>query len=564
MSSRYRSSLWNSYKTALEIAGKNAPLLRKSYLYFIISFAFQGLAFAFFYPLLEALFATKFILVDALFWFFIISICAIFSLIFRWRATYFSFSGDLVGTACDLRVKLGKKIKNMPLQKLYGYRFGELNSIITQNVDDSVLHMGLIAGIFFEATVVPIVVVVATFFISPALASMLFIALLLAFPIYKWYRGSTKLEKQENAKAYASLEADTIEYLQGLMVLKTLDQAGGGAKKLQKSIETLRAVQTKGVFASSIVMALMSSWIEFVFLSILAFGSFLIVSGELSIASLIALLVLLARVSEPLSLFLAVTSVLDIAEAGFKNIKKLLDTKELEIMEPSFEPKSFEICFENVSFAYENSQNYALKGVSFVIKENSLTAIIGASGSGKTTLTKLMMRYDDPLDGVIKIGGIDIRAIKTEDLMGYISVVFQDPYLFDDTIFNNIRFAKPDATSEEILEVAKKARVDEFVSKLPNGYDTKVGDVGASLSGGERQRISIARAMLKQSKIVILDEPTSALDMQNELAIQNALDELVKHKTVIVVAHRLSTISSADNILVMEDGKLVKNYKGSS
>ncbi len=243
-------------------------------------------------------------------------------------------------------------------------------------------------------------------------------------------------------------------------------------------------------------------------------------------------------------------------ETGFKSIKELLDIKELEIKQPILEAKKFDISFTNVSFSYENSEKKALNDMNISIKENSLTAIVGTSGSGKTTITKLIMRYDDPFKGIVKIGDIDIRSINPQTLMSYISVVFQDVYLFDDTILNNIRLGKPSATDEEVLAASKAAYAHEFVSRLPNGYDTKVGEIGGSLSGGERQRISIARAILKDSPIVILDEPTSALDTQSEVAVQKALDELIKNKTVIVIAHRLSTISHANNILVIEEGKL--------
>ncbi|OCL85289.1 putative multidrug export ATP-binding/permease protein [Aliarcobacter thereius] len=556
MSKEKISSFWDSYKITLEVAGNNAYLIKRSYLYFILSFIFQGLAFAFFYPLLNNIFASEFNLNSTLFWFFTICFLTIFSLIFRWKASHFNYSGDLVDTTHNLRVKLGEKIKSMPLQKLYQYRSGELNSILAQNVDDSVLHMGIIAGMFFEVVVIPLVIILATFFINPTLSIALLIAIFLSIPIYKWYRKGAKWEKIEGAKAHARLEADTVEYIQGLPVLRAVNQVGSNAKNLQKSIENVRNIQKKGVASSTIPMVVMNSWIEFIFLTILAFGSFLILGGELTIASLITLLILLARINEPLSVFLAVTSMLDTVEAGFRNIKKLLNIKEFEVLKPIQEPKNFNISFENVSFTYENSENSVLKDINLTIKENSLTAIVGASGSGKTTITKLIMRYDDPFKGVVKIGDIDIRNIEPQTVMAYISIVFQDVYLFDDTILNNIRMGKPNSSDEEVLEASKKAFAHEFVSRLPKGYDTKVGDIGGSLSGGERQRISIARAILKNAPIVILDEPTSALDTQSEVAVQSALDELIKDKTVIVIAHRLSTISHADNILVIENGKL--------
>ena len=550
------SSFKESYDITLKIADKSASLVKRSFLYFIIAYIFQGLAFAFFFPLLNSIFTNDFNLNNTLFWFGIIAILSIVSFIFRWLASDFQYSKDIVQITHDLRNKLGEKIKTMPLQSLYKYRTGELNSILAQNVDESILHMGIVSGMFFEVAIVPIVIVIATFFIDPAMALALLIAFPIAVPVYKWSRKKTKWDKTQGAKAHATLEADTVEYIQGLPVLRAVNQVGENAQNLQKSIGILREVQKKGLYASTLPMIIMNTLVEFVFLFVLALGSLWIANEEFTIGALLALLIILGRLSEPLANFLAVSGVLDIMEASFKHIKKLLDTKEFSIKEPKQKPTKFDIKFENVDFAYEGTNQTALKSLDIQIKDKSLTAIVGPSGSGKTTITKLIMRYDDPQKGIVKIGNIDIRNMEQTTLMSYISVVFQDVYLFDDTILNNIRMGKPNASDEEVLKASNAAFCHEFVSRLPHGYETKVGEIGGSLSGGERQRISIARAILKNAPIVILDEPTSALDTQSEVAVQNALDELIKDKTVIVIAHRLSTIAHADNILVIEDGKL--------
>jgi ATP-binding cassette subfamily B protein len=199
--------------------------------------------------------------------------------------------------------------------------------------------------------------------------------------------------------------------------------------------------------------------------------------------------------------------------------------------------------------------------ISFALPERSLTALVGPSGSGKTTITKLITRYADPQKGSVKIGGVDIRSVTPETLMRYISVVFQDVYLFDESIRNNIRMPKPDATDAEVEAAAEAANCHEFITRLPQGYDTTVGEIGGALSGGERQRISIARAILKDAPIVLLDEPTSALDTESEVAVQRAIDKLVENKTVVVIGHRLSTVVAADQILVLEDGRIVERGK---
>ncbi len=556
MNKEKMSSFKESYDITLNIAGKSAALVKRSFLYFIVAYIFQGLAFAFFFPLLNSIFTKEFVLNDTLFWLGIIGVASIISFIFRWLGSGFQYSKELIQITHDLRTNLGEKIKTMPLQKLYKYRTGELNSILSQNVDESILHMGIVSGMFFEVAIVPIVIIVATFFIDPVMALALLIAIPLSIPIYKWSRTQTKWDKTQGAKAHAALEADTVEYIQGLPVLRAVNQVGKNAKNLQESIVNLREVQTKGVYGATLPMIIMNTVIEFIFLLVLVLGSLWIAGGEFTIGALVALLIILGRLSEPMANFLAVAGVLDIMEASFKRIQKLLDVKEFFIKHPKQTPAKFDIEFENVDFAYEGTEQKALDNLSTKIQDKSLTAIVGPSGSGKTTITKLIMRYDDPQHGTVKIGGVDVRSMEQTTLMSHISVVFQDVYLFDDTILNNIRMGKPNASDEEVLNASKAAFCHEFVSRLPKGYETKVGEIGGSLSGGERQRISIARAILKDAPIVILDEPTSALDTESEVAVQNALDELIKDKTVIVIAHRLSTIAHADNILVIEEGRL--------
>ncbi|RXJ57644.1 ABC transporter ATP-binding protein [Candidatus Marinarcus aquaticus] len=550
------SSFKESYRITLKIAGESSSLVKRSFLHFILAYIFQGVAFAFFFPLLNSVFAKEFNIENTLFWLGTIVVLSIVSFIFRWLGSGFQYSEDIIQITHDIRMKLGEKIKTMPLQSLYKYRTGELNAILSQNVDDSILHMGIIAGMFFEVAIVPVVLIIATFFIDPSMAFALLIALPVAIPIYSWSRKKTKWDKTEGAKAHATLEADTVEYIQGLPVLRAVNQVGVNAKNLQKSIVHLREVQKKGVFASTLPMIIMNTLIEFVFLLVLVLGSLWITQGEFTIGALIALLIILGRLSEPLANFLAIAGVLDIMEASFKHIQTLLNIKEFVIQKPIQSAEKFDIEFENVAFSYEGTDQKAVNNLSVHIQDKSLTAIVGPSGSGKTTLIKLIMRYADPQKGSVKMGGVDIRSIPQTTLMSYISVVFQDVYLFDDTILNNIRMGKPNASDDEVLRASKAAFCHEFVSRLPYGYQTKVGEIGGSLSGGERQRISIARAILKDAPIVILDEPTSALDTQSEVAVQNALDELIQNRTVIVIAHRLSTIAHADNIVVIENGQL--------
>ena len=252
----------------------------------------------------------------------------------------------------------------------------------------------------------------------------------------------------------------------------------------------------------------------------------------------------------------SVLSMIGILDSTLKEVNSIESAKEIKILSPAESMKSNEIEFKNVSFSYGNGE--ILRGISTIIKPNSLTAIVGPSGSGKTTFCKLIPRFYDVCQGEILIGGAKITNIPTEELMKKISIVFQNVYLFEDSILNNIKFAKPNAGNDEVMEAAKKARCYDFIMALPDGFDTMVGEAGDTLSGGEKQRIAIARAILKDSPIVILDEFTNALDIENEHHILKAIDNLVKDKTVIIIAHRLETIKRADHIIVLDKGKIVQ------
>ena len=303
----------------------------------------------------------------------------------------------------------------------------------------------------------------------------------------------------------------------------------------------------------------MNTFIEFIFVLVLIIGIYFIEKNSFSIITFVSLSIIFSRISEPLANFLAIVGFFDIVEKGFKNTQKLLSTKELRIKKPNQKPKTFDIEFQNVSFIYDKSKNNILNNISFKVEKNSFCAIVGESGSGKTTITKLLMGYDFLKEGKIKIGGIDLAYIKQKDLMSCISVVFQDVYLFNDSIYNNIKMGKSNANKNEIIEASKKASCHDFILKLPNGYETKVGDLGSSLSGGEKQRISIARAILKDAPIIILDELSSSLDKENELIVIKAIKELIKFKTVIFISHNISTIIDANNILVLNEGQIIES-----
>lgn len=546
-------SLKDSYKMCVEVAGDEANSYKKTLLLHTLNYFFQGLAFAFFYPLIQAVINKNY--ENSLFWFIVITILTVVSVLAKWFAHDFDYTQKAPNINHALRLKLGKKLRSMPLEKLYTYRTGELNSMLSSGVDESVLMMGFISGMVLEVLIIPLMIVLSAFMLDFKLGLALLIAFPFSIPLYKRFRNGGIKERVETRAANEALESNAIEYIQGMSVLKSLNLVGENAKSLHESTREVEAIQIRGLKISQSVMTAVNSLIEIAILLSLLMGVYLITNSNFSAAALITLIVWITRIIEPLSNFLAITGIMDIANIAFKGITNILNIKDLEVSDEKI-PKNFDIVFENVDFAYLNTNDLSLRNLNFEIPANSLTAIVGDSGSGKTTITKLIMRYSDVLKGSVKIGGIDVKHINTKDLMENISVVFQDVYLFDDTILNNIRMANPNASDEKVLNAARAAHCHDFIERLPNGYDTVVGEIGGSLSGGEKQRISIARAILKNSPIVILDEPTSALDTESEVAVQQALNALVKDKTVIIIAHRLSTITGANKILVVENGSI--------
>ncbi len=555
------TSAYGIYKLTLELSGDLSDDFKKSLVCFSVAFITQGLAIGTFYPLLKRLFADNFIFSEILTYLGLMILFSIISLIAKWKGHNFDFKGKIVDVVYTLRTKLGISLRRMPLEKLSAYKTGDLNSIFSSNVEESVMMLGMVASMVLQLLFVPTTIIIVTLFVDYRLAMLMIVFFPLTIPLYYRIRNVNKDDKTEYNRSHADLEAGFIEYIQGLPVLRAVNKTGRDARDLQAAIKRVRASQKKGLFMTQAPFVMIGIMVQAVLLVILFFGSFFVIAGTLEFVTLAACIIIVARLTEPVSVLVNVIKLFDLIDSAFNRIKTVFASQPLQIQEPVRQPNNFDIKFDHVDFTYENQKAKAINNVSFHMPDRTLNAIVGDSGGGKTTLTRLIMRYADIQRGSIKIGGVDIKNMKPDDLLKHISVVFQDVYLFDDTILNNIKMSNPDATDSEVENAANAAYCHEFISRLPNGYNTEVGDIGGSLSGGERQRISIARAILKNAPIVILDEPTAALDTESEVAVQNAIDKLVKDKTVVVIAHRLSTVAGADNILVVDDGAIIEHGK---
>lgn len=342
------------------------------------------------------------------------------------------------------------------------------------------------------------------------------------------------------------------EYLQGIRVIKAYNMTGIKFIRLQEAFNDLKRANIKTEALIGPIVMLSVTLLRMGLTLMILCGTYLLIGGKLSVAIFVMFLIVGSRVFDPLTLALINLAEFRYYSIAGERILNLLNEPEMSGTQDA--PEQGDIIFRNVSFGYNDK--YILHDISVTMKQGSLTAIVGPSGSGKSTLMKLCARFYDPDKGVILLGNKNIREIDPEKLMQRISMVFQDVYLFQDTIKNNIRFGKENATDNEIIEAAKKAQCHDFIIHLPQGYDTMIGEGGCTLSGGEKQRISIARAILKDAPVILLDEATASLDPENEVEIQYAINSLIQGRTVIVIAHKLKTISDADKIIVLDGGNI--------
>lgn len=386
------------------------------------------------------------------------------------------------------------------------------------------------------------------------LAICVFITMPLAFLIIWLSRKYQKklFERQVDAKLQASSQVQ--EYLEGMKIIKSCNLSGSQFSTLNKALLAMKKIAVKvemvvGVFMSGASMILQAGVGITIFV-----GTLLLLDGQIELLPLLMFFLIVTKIYGPILAILSQLTTLLNLNVVTERMRTLLTAPVMSGKEET--TKNYDIELKNVSFAYNEEE--VIHDVSCKIPQGSVTALVGPSGSGKSTIAKLIARFWDIQKGTITVGNKDIKTINPESLMQEMSFVFQDVTLFNDTIFNNIQMGNPNATKEQVFAAAKAAYCDEFVRNMPDGYNTVLGENGSTLSGGERQRISIARALLKDSPIILLDEATASLDPENEVFVQKAIAKLVENKTVIIIAHRLRTVVDADQILVLDNGKLVE------
>lgn len=460
----------------------------------------------------------------------------------------------------QIRERMIIKLKKFSLGFYTNERLGEINTILHKDVDNMSLVVGhmwsRMFGDFLIATVVFIGLVSIDIKLALIMsASVPFAILFLGLTIKR-----SKTIENKNNSALLDMVSLFVEYVRGIPVLKSFSN--------NKSLDSELTARTKKFGETSKAtsrfkakqLSVFAFLLDIGYLLLLISGAVFVINGNLKVFDFIIFAVISKEFYKPFASmeqhYMYYVSAVD----SYERLSKILYADVIPDKVDGIVPKDNDIAFENIGFSYEKDE-FKMEKLSFSIAEKTMTALVGESGSGKTTITNLLLRFYDVQQGKITLGGVDIRDIPYDELLDRISIVMQNVQLFDNTIEENIRVGKKGTTKEEVIEAAKKARIHDFIMSLPNAYETDIGENGGILSGGQRQRISIARAFLKDAPILILDEMTSNVDPVNESLIQDAITELAKNRTVLVIAHHLKTIQKADQILVFQKGNLLEKGK---
>ena len=460
----------------------------------------------------------------------------------------------------DMRMELGAHLRRMPMGYFTEGNIGKISSVLSSDmvfIEENCMTVlaDMMSYIFAEAIMV-IFLLFFNLWIGLAALAIIGIILLIARGMKKEALQDSKDRQEQNE----NLTEAVLDFVEGIGIIKTYNLLGEKSKELTENFE--KSCETNIRFEEN--HSPYQLWMNIVYglgvAAIVALSFFLHSQALLSVTFLVGVMLFVSDLFGPIKALYTQATRLTVMNSCMDRIEEVFGEKELPDNGKSSIPENSEapeVAFQNVRFAY--GEKDVLHNISFTLPQHTMAALVGPSGGGKSTVANLLARFWNVGAGKVLVRGKDVREVKLADLMDHISMVFQRVYLFQDTIYNNIAMGRPDATREEVMEAAKKSRCYDFIMALPQGFDTVIGEGGESLSGGERQRISIARCILKDAPIVILDEATASVDADNESYIQQAISELCKGKTLLVIAHRLNTIRNADQILVIADGRIAQS-----
>ena len=484
--------------------------------------------------------------------------------------------------AANVRISLAESLRKLPLSYFGKQDLSYLTSTLLNDVTTIEEALSNVVPEMFSGIISILIAAGLLALLDWRMTIALFVCAFAGFFIVVGCRRLSERKMKSVIVRKDSIYDSLQQMIENVKVLKSSDKKAEYVQKLKADITEATGAALKSEASIGALMFGVAMFIRFGFPLVISYGAFLLVQGQIELLTYIVFLLVSCRIFDPLT-----TVFMLLAEFFYTLIaverKQAIVNYPAQTGSETFNPNGYDISYDNVSFSYNesirkgaggiggssddnsmadstanNTEEDTVRGISFTAKQGEITALVGHSGCGKSTIARLAARFWDASSGTVRIGGVDVSTVEPETLLGAFSIVFQDVVLFNDTVYNNILIGNRNATREQVLAAAKAAQCDSFIEKLPQGYDTEIGENGYTLSGGERQRLSIARALLKDAPIILLDEATAALDPENETLIQHAISTLIKNKTVIVIAHRLRTVETADKIIVLNKGAIAE------
>ena len=462
-------------------------------------------------------------------------------------------------TCANKRIEIAEHMRYLPMGYFNENSLGYITSVTTNTMEVLAEVATKVVMMTTQGLLTTLLITCMMFTFDYRLALIVVVGLLIFLLANKYLQYKALSIAKSKDEADRILVASVLEYVQGMSEIKSYSLYGNENKKLIKAIEEASDVNFRMEKRLLPAMALQHLITKAIGVCMAAVSIFFYINDSMELAECIMMLICAFMIYAALDGAGSFSALIRSVNIAVEKANAILEIEPMDTEGDDIEPKNFDIELKNVEFSYDKRK--IIDKVSLYIKEGTTTAIVGPSGGGKTTLCRLMARFWDVNEGSVELGGRDVRLYSMDSLMKNFSFVFQNVYLFEDTVANNIKFGNPLATMEEVIEVAKKACCHDFIMKLDKGYDTVIGEGGASLSGGEKQRLSIARAMMKSAPIIILDEATANVDPENEKELMQAIEELTRKKTVIMIAHRLKTVRNADKIVVIDEGRIVQEGK---
>ncbi|MCR4755226.1 MAG: ABC transporter ATP-binding protein/permease [Lachnospiraceae bacterium] len=459
-------------------------------------------------------------------------------------------------TSSGKRIEIAEHLRYLPMGFFNANSLGRITNITTNTMEMLADVATLVVMISTQGIIMTSVIFVCILFFDYRIALILLAGIMLFSFFNTMMQRATKPVAPRKSKADEGLVTAVIEYIQGIAEVKNFNLTDKTAKKLESAIVEKQAADTKLEYSVIPFMCLQGITTKLTGVLMALASVIFCINGTMPLLYAILMIISSFMVYESLDMMGGFSALMRNVDIVVSQANEVLSIPPMDIDGADHKPENMDIELKNISFAYEDRT--IIDNVSLKIPANTTTAIVGPSGGGKTTLTNLMARFWDVKSGEVLLGGKNVKEYNFDSLMKNFSFVFQRVYLFEDTIANNIRFGEPEASMEKVIEAAKKARCHDFIMSLPDGYETVIGEGGASLSGGEKQRISIARAIMKDAPIIILDEATANVDPENEAELTKAIEELTRNKTIIMIAHRLKTVRHADQIVVVSDGKIAQ------